>query len=57
MNESQPDVSEDPIPRSDHPPVMRYEPPRLVSVGNAQDLLAGGEGSQDDIPLSPTHGP
>ena len=38
-----------------------YEPPKLVHVGNARDLLAGASGTQPDGapigPLVPTRGP
>lgn len=27
----------------------QYEPPRLVPIGSARDLLAGAEGTQDDM--------
>jgi hypothetical protein len=28
---------------------QRYEPPRLTPIGNMRDLLAGAEGTTDDM--------
>lgn len=39
----------------------RYEPPKLVRLGNARELLAGASGTQPDGPpvgpIIPTRGP
>lgn len=39
----------------------RYEPPKLVRLGNARDLLAGASGTQPDGPplgpIVPLRGP
>ena len=30
-----------------------YEPPKVTPLGNVRELLAGGSGTQDDIPPDP----
>lgn len=56
MNDPRPHPEEFPVPGTVNGQGAPYEAPRLVSLGNVQHLLAGGEGSQDDTPASPTHG-
>jgi hypothetical protein len=56
MSDSAPDAEKEPIEGFAHSQGEPYDAPRLTFIGNVHELLAGGEGSQDDNPISPTHG-
>jgi hypothetical protein len=42
------DSTEGKVASPEQPAQLGYEPPRLIPLGNARDLLAGGQGSVVD---------